>query len=559
MRRFCGTTRPASTASDNRAERRVIKEFDYIIVGAGSAGCVLAYRLGEDKDVSILVLEAGGGDRDPLIHIPLGMGRMHAKRSHDWGYDFEPEAATANREIEAMRGKIIGGSSAINHMSHVRGNPGDYDRWAASGLTGWSYAATLPYFRRSETWARGGNDYRGGDGPLSVVPASAQDPLLEAFIEAGAASGLPYNEDYNAAYQDGMGRGQFTIKQGRRHTAADAYLRPAMARGNVTLVSQAHVLRVMIEGTKAVGIEYSRQGKIETVRARREILLSAGTFNTPQLLMLSGLGPADHLREHGIAPVVDLPGVGGNLQDHMSVNVAGTRPEPGQFQSELRFDRMAISMVRAHLFGTGPATMLPGGLHGYLRLNPELGVPDIQLMFRATSSFPRLWFPGVQKPLPDSCGVRVNILHPKSRGQIRLRSSNPLDKVRLLGGFHTEGDDLRTLRDGVGFARDLLAQKTLDRFRGVETVPGPKRNSAAEIEQWIRSTAVTVHHPAGTCAMGIGDAAVVDSDLRVRGMDGLRVVDASAMPDLVSGNINACVVMIAEKASDAIRGTAPSG
>jgi choline dehydrogenase-like flavoprotein len=439
-------------------------------------------------------------------------------------------------------------------MSHVRGNAGDYDRWAASGLEDWSYKAVLPYFRRSESWSRGSDDYRGGDGPLSITPASSQDPLLEAFIEAGGANGLPFNEDYNGARQDGMGRGQFTIKRGRRHTAADAYLRPAMARGNVTLLAQAHVTRVMIEATRAVGIAYAYHGKQETVRARREILLSAGTFNSPQLLMLSGIGPADHLRDHDIVPIVDLPGVGGNLQDHMSVNVAGTRPEPGLFQSELRFDRMAISMVRAHLFGTGPATMLPGGLHGYMRVNPALGVPDIQLMFRATSSFPRLWFPGIQEPLPDTCGIRVNILHPKSRGQVRLRSANPMDKAQITGGFLTEDDDVRTLCKGVDFARTLLAQKTLDRFRGVEIVPGPKRNSVAEIEKWIRSTAVTVHHPSGSCAMGTGVDAVVDRELRVQGVEGLRVVDASVMPDLVSGNINACVVMIAEKASDAIRG-----
>lgn len=544
-------------ASHSAAVAGRVQEYDYIIVGAGSAGCVLAYRLGEDRDVSILIVEAGGNDRDPLIHIPLGMGRMHDRRSHDWGYDFEPEATTENRQIEAMRGKVIGGSTAINHMSHVRGNPGDYDRWAVSGLEGWSYAATLPYFRRSESWARGGDIYRGGDGPLSVVPASANDPLLEAFVEAGGDCGLPYNEDYNAARQDGMGRGQFTIRRGRRHTAADAYLRPALARGNVKLLMRSHATRVLIDGMRASGIEFLRRGKTTTARARREVILAGGSFNTPQLLMVSGIGPADHLREHGIAPILDLAGVGGNLQDHLSVPVAGTRPEPGLFLKELRLDRMTISMARAHLFGTGPATMLPGGLHGYVRVNPSTGVPDIQLMFRAVASRPRLWFPGLRAPVPDSCGVRVNLLHPKSRGRIRLRSANPLDRVRLTGGFLTEEDDIRTLRHGVRFARDLLARKTLDRYRGIETVPGPKITSDAETEKWIRKSVVTVHHPAGTCAMGTGAGAVVDGDLRLRGMEALRVVDASVMPDLVSGNINACVVMIAEKASDAIRGRTP--
>ena len=477
---------------------------------------------------------------------------MHAKRSHDWGYDFEPEPFTRDREIEAMRGKVIGGSTAINHMSHVRGNPGDYDRWAHSGMNNWSYQAVLPYFKRSESWAGGANAYRGGDGPLSIIPASARDPLLEAFIEAGDANGLAYNEDYNGERQDGMGRGQFTIRNGRRHTAADAYLRPAINRGNVTVLKRAHVTRIELEGSRATGIEFLHHGSLTKAFAQREVILSAGAFNTPQLLMLSGIGPADHLIEQNISPVVDLPGVGQNLQDHISVNVSASRPIPGQFQSELRFDRMALSMVQAHFLGTGPATMLPGGLHGYVRLTAASKVPDIQLMFRATSSAPRLWFPGLRAARPDSCGVRVNLLHPKSRGRIRLRSANPQEKVQLTGGFLSDSDDVRKLISGVKFARHLLAQKSLDPFRGNEMVPGPKIASDTDMENWIRKTCVTVHHPAGTCPMGSGDDAVVDGKLRVRNMDGLRIVDASVMPDLVSGNINACVVMIAEKASDYI-------
>ncbi|MFM1816349.1 MAG: hypothetical protein RLZ98_3044, partial [Pseudomonadota bacterium] len=405
----------------NDAPSRRRRTFDYIVVGAGTAGCIVAGRLGENPDVSVLVIEAGGQDRDPLIHIPLGMGRMHARRSHDWGFDIEPEETTGLREIEAMRGKVVGGSTAINHMSHVRGNRGDYDRWAATGLTGWSYAEVLPYFRRSETWAGGADEYRGGDGPLSIVPASSKDPLLEAFIEAGGECGLPYNKDYNGAAQDGMGRGQFTIKSGRRHTAADAYLRPAMRRGNVTLMTNTHVASVMLEGRRAIGIRAVRAGRSEEILAEREVILSAGAFNTPQILMLSGLGPADALQGHGIKTVCSLSGVGANLQDHLGVMVSAERPVPGPFQAQLRADRMTISMIRAHLFGTGPATMLPGGLHGYLRLDKSLGVPDVQLMFRAVNAHPHLWFPGVWKPNKDSCGVRVNLIHPKSRGTIKLR------------------------------------------------------------------------------------------------------------------------------------------
>lgn len=538
--------------------KTAFSEFDYIIVGAGSAGCVLANRIGEGRDVSILVIEAGGRDLDPLIHVPLGMGIMHEIRSHDWGYDWELEDATDRRAIDAMRGKVIGGSSAINHMSHVRGNRGDYDRWARAGLRDWSYAHVLPYFRRTETWQDGANVWRGGTGPLSVVRASSRDPLLDAFFEAGAAVGLPYNEDFNGKVQDGMSRGQSTIRRGRRHTAADAFLKPALARGNVRLVTGALTTRLVVEGGRACGVEFRRRGRSHVARASREVILSAGAFNTPQILMLSGIGPAEQLREHGIDVVHDAPGIGANLQDHLGVYLAADRPVPGPFQRELRFDRMTVNMIRAVLFGTGPATVLPGGLHGYARLDSSLGVPDVQMAFRAVSSHPHLWFPGLRKPAPDRCGVRVNLLHPKSRGRVLLTSADPQAKPRLVGNFLSEEADLRTLRDAVAFGRELMAAPVLDRFRGRETAPGSKVTSAAEIDRYIRRSVATVHHPCGTCAMGAGADSVVDPELRLRGIDGLRVVDASVMPDLVSGNINACVMMIAEKASDMIRGRAPA-
>ena len=532
-----------------------MSEFDYIIVGAGSAGCVLALRLSEGvPGARILVLEAGGSDRDPLIHVPLGIGIMHERRSHDWGYDTEPEPGLGGRSIEAMRGKVVGGSSSINHMSWVRGNRGDYDRWAKAGLDGWSYRDVLPYFRRSETWEGGADAYRGGDGPLRIQGARTTDPLFDAYREAAEAQGYPFTSDHNGERQEGVSRSQSCIYQGHRQSAAVAYLRPALARGNVTLITRAQATRVLLHGTRATGIEYRRRGALHVAHAANEVILSGGVFNSPQVLMHSGIGPADHLKEVGITPLLDHPGVGGNLQDHIAAMVTGTRPEPGPFVREMRFDRMPFSMVRAYLFGSGPATVLPSGLHGYIRTEPGLDAPDIQFIYRGVSTAPHLWFPGIRAPEPDHCGVRPILLHPESRGTVRLRSDDPLAPVVIRQNFFAVGNDIARLRRGVRLGRQLLAEKALDRFRGAETSPGPSRESDADLDAWIRKTALTAHHPSGTCAMGAGEEGVLDGQLRVRGTEGLRVVDASAMPDLVSGNINACVIMIAEKAADAVLG-----
>lgn len=535
-----------------------MSEYDYIIVGAGSAGCVLALRLAEGApDAKILVLEAGGADRDPLIHVPLGIGVMHERRSHDWGYDTEPEPGLGGRAIEAMRGKVVGGSSAINHMSWVRGNRGDYDRWARRGLAGWSYRDVLPYFRRSETWEGGADAWRGGDGPIHVQSSRSNDPIFDAYRAAAEAQGYPFTPDHNGQRQDGISRSQSCIWHGRRQSAAVSYLRPALARGNVTLLTRAHATRIVLEGPRAVGITYRRRGREHTARAGREVILSGGVFNSPQLLMLSGIGPADHLKSVGIRPVHDLPGVGGNLQDHIGVVIGADRLEPGPFVRELRADRMPVSVVRAYLFGTGPATSLPSGLHGYIRTRSGLDAPDIQFIYRGVSAAPHLWFPGIRKPEPDSCGVRPILLHPESRGTVRLRSSDPLALAEIRQNFFAEPGDIERLREGVRRAREIMAEKALDRFRGRETAPGPSRQGAAEIDAWIRARALTAHHPSCTCPMGTGEAAVVDGELRVRGMDGLRVIDAAAMPDLVSGNINACVIMMAEKGADLVLGRAP--
>ena len=533
------------------------KHPDYIIVGAGSAGCVLAARLAEDADVRVLVLEAGPRDRDPMIHIPVGIGHMHKKRSHDWGYDFEPDPGLDGRRIEALRGRVLGGSSSINVMAYVRGNHGDYDRWAQKGCTGWSHTDVLPYFRHSETWEEGADEWRGGDGPLSVIRSRSPDPLYEDWIEAGKSAGHPFTPDYNGETQEGFGRSQSTIVDGRRCSAAVAYLRPALARRNLTLEVEALAHRVVFENGRAVGVEYAKAGRTITARANREVILSGGAFNSPQLLMLSGIGPADHLRDVGIEPVADLPGVGANLQDHMAVMPTYERRISGPFVDDMRFDRMARNVPRAYLFGTGPASWLPNGLHGFMKTRPELAVPDIQFLFRGTAPGAHLWFPGIRRRFDDAIGMRPVLLHPESTGTVRLGSADPGAKVKIaLNALNTE-NDIKTLREGFRRARDVLLQGALDRFRGRELDPGPEIISDDDIDRWMRATAITAHHPSGSCAMGIGDQAVVDPELRVRGVEGLRVIDAAAMPDLVSGNINACVLMMAEKASDMIRGRAP--
>ncbi len=383
------------------------KSYDYIIVGAGSAGCVLANRLSEDEGARVLLLEAGGKDTHPYIHIPLGLGAMHKRRMFDWGYDSEPEPQLNGRRIEAMRGKVLGGSSSINVMAFTRGDPADYDRWAQKGALGWSYDGVLPYFKRIERWEEGENPWRGGGGAVGVEWAKTRDPLFDAWIEAAKAAGYPRVRDYNAASHEGFARSQYSIRNGRRSSAAIAYLKPALKRRNLSVDTGALTTRVLLQGTKASGVEYVHGGRTVRAAAEREVILSGGTFNTPQILILSGIGPAAHLKEIGIASVIDLP-VGRNLQDHPAALIMYSRPQAGPFRDAMRFDRMAMGMITAYLFGTGPATVVPGGMHAFIKTRPELVVPDIEFMFRGAPTNAHLWFPLVRRAYgkPRRCEAR---------------------------------------------------------------------------------------------------------------------------------------------------------
>ena len=533
--------------------------FDYVIVGAGSAGCTLANRLTEDRDVSVLLIEAGGSDRCPIITVPLGWGRILFRRLFDWGYFTEPEPHLDGRKVECARGRVLGGSSSINAMAYVRGHRADYDRWAASGLSGWSYRDVLPYFRKSENWEQGADAYRGSGGPLTTVRTRYADPLVEAFLEAGEFAGLGVTDDYNGARNEGICRFQWTIRDGRRCSAAVAYLRPALKRPKLTLHSKALALRVIVEHGRAVGVEYERGGQVRVARADREVILSGGVINSPQLLMLSGIGDPDRLAEHGIACVHALPGVGQNLQDHLSVGVEYQRKDDGPFVDWLRYDMIVLAMARAYFFGTGFAIEMPGPISGFFKTDPGLAQPDIQLLTRLVPPESQPWFPGVRPRPRDAFMARPVILHPQSRGELRLRSADPRAKAAIHQNFLAEPADWETMRRGIAMMRDLVAQKALDPFRGGEIQPGDGLKSKSDIDDFIRRSAWTAHHPLGTCKMGSdSDAtAVVDPQLRVRGLQGLRVVDASVMPDMVGGNINAPIIMIAEKAADAIRGRPP--
>lgn len=534
--------------------------FDYIIIGAGSAGCTLANRLTEDRSVSVLLIEAGGWDRHPLLKLPLGWGKVLLDRMYDWGYDTVPEPTMGGRRIEVARGKVIGGSSSINAMAYVRGNRADYDRWAGYGLPGWSYREVLPYFRKQESWEKGANEYRGGSGPLGTHAARYEDPLVDAYMAAAKAAGYALNDDYNGASQDGFARMQLTIRGGHRDSASRAYLRPALERPNLTVRTDTLVTRIVIENNRAAGVECVQAGERRFVPAGREVIVSGGAINSPQLLMLSGIGDPDALRAHDIAVKAALPGVGQNLQDHAAALLIYGRSDESPLLRNMRLDRLALGLAEGYLRGTGFATELPGGLTAFVKSRPDEPIPDIQLLFISGSLAAKPYLPPFSPPFADSFACRIVLLRPESRGAVTLTSANPLTHPAIRQGLLATATDWRRLRDGIRIFRDLARAREIVPFVARDIAPTADMTTDEQIEAFTRQTAVTAHHPCGTCKMGRDDdpMAVVDGALRVRGVDGLRVVDASVFPDLVGGNINGPVIMVAERAADLMRGRVPA-
>ena len=526
---------------------------DFVVVGAGSAGCVMANRL-TAAGASVVLLEAGKWDRDPLIHVPIGIGKIFPARRHDWGYFMQPDPAMAGRGVECARGKVVGGSSSINVMAYVRGHPTDFDRWESTGLPGWSYEGVLPYFRRMEHWECGADEYRGAEGPLRVQQTRYRDDLLAHFISAGQQAGFEATPDYNGAQQEGFGLIQETIHRGRRWSAATAYLRPALRRANLRVVVQAQVERILMDGTRAIGVAFKQGGEARVVRGHREVIVCAGTIDTPKLLMLSGIGGPAQLAAHGIATIVASPGVGRNFQDHLSVLLAHRRRDQSPFERAMRYDRLALSMVRAWARADGFAADVPIGVTAFLRTRAALRAPDIQFLFLAAPFPAHPYLRPFKHPVPDGFACRLALLHPRSRGSVTLASADPQAPPRIDGGFLSDPADMQTMLDGIGVVRRVMAQPAMEAHDAGELVPGSAVTSPEQLEAWVRKASVTVHHPSSTCRMGAPSDAgrVLDAELRVCGAQALRVVDASAMPDVTGGNINAVVMMMAEKAADMV-------
>lgn len=526
--------------------------FDYIIIGAGSAGCVLANKLGADPSKSILILEAGPMDRDLMIHIPAGVYKAWRDPKLNWNYMTQDEPELGARPVFMPRGRVVGGSSSINSMVYMRGHPLDYDAWASDlGLRDWSYDHCLPYFKAGETYAGGADAYRGGAGPLGTCRGSFENPLYDAFVEAGGQAGQGRSDDLNGYNPEGVARFDATKRDGRRCSAAVAHLRPALKRGNVTLLTGAMVKRVKIEGNRAGGVVFDHKGGERVVEAG-EVILSGGAINSPQVLMLSGIGPADHLAAHGIEVKVNLPGVGQNLQEHATIIL--------QYESLKRFAIHEIdapwrkAAVGAQWVFTrkGMAASNIWEAGGLIRGNADVAYPNLQYHFGPVG----FAYEGNKISVTQGFSVHVDLLRPRARGEIRLASGNPMDKPLMQFNFLSDPRDLQHLVEGVHMTRSLVSQSAFDGLRGAEWMPGPQVRSDAEIADWIRANLETDFHPSGSCQMGHGLDAVVDNQMRVHGVEGLRVVDASVMPRVVSGNLNAPTQMIAARAADYIAGVA---
>lgn len=532
-----------------------MQRFDYIVVGGGSAGCVLAARLSEDPQVRVLLLEAGDDERK-YLRIPMPLAWRDAFKDPDlsWGFTTEPEPFADGRSIPAPRGKVLGGSNSVNGMMYMRGHPRDYDDWAARGLPGWGYEGVLPYYRRAETNWRGASRFHGAQGPLTTAHHMPDDFIYPRIIDTAETLGFKHLDDFHAEEGEGFSTPDFNIHAGTRGSTVARYLRPAMSRPNLDVRVNTLVHRLVLVADRCVGVDVQAEGSVVRLTAEREVILAAGAFNSPQLLQLSGIGAAADLEPHGIEVLHDLPGVGANLQDHQSTAVVFGASGKFCFESQLRLDRLALSVLEWKLFRTGAIGKAPVSAQGLVRTRPGLDQPDLQMLISPVSIFARPWFPGWRKGEGHRISMACVLLHPDSRGKVSLRSADPRAAPRILLNLLQAESDRRGLRDIVRFVRRFFATAPASELVGGEQFPGPAVESDAELDAHLRKTVGTAMHPTSSCAMGIDSMAVVDGQLRVHGLSGLRIADASIMPTIVGGNTNAPVIMIAEKAVDLILG-----